>query len=113
MEATSAGLLAEAQEAAERAALDTADAAVRLREDQAKANGETLTAGMAVYYKSADSRWWKAQADGTVAESGNGTTLAVATGGHSVAALSAHQPTAILSDLGDTDTFWRLIDGPA
>jgi phosphoglycolate phosphatase-like HAD superfamily hydrolase len=40
-------------------------------------------------------------------------TLAVATGGHSVAALSAHQPTAILSDLGDTDTFWRLIDGPA
>jgi hypothetical protein len=42
-----------------------------------------------------------------------GNTLAVATGGHSVAALSAHQPTAILSDLGDTDTFWRLIDGPA
>ena len=40
-------------------------------------------------------------------------TLAVATGGHSVAALSAHQPTAILSDLGDTDTFWRLINGPA
>jgi predicted transcriptional regulator len=30
--------------------------------------GETITAGMAVYLKSSDSRLWKAQADGTAAE---------------------------------------------
>jgi hypothetical protein len=28
--------------------------------------GETITAGMAVYLKASDSRWWKAQADGTI-----------------------------------------------
>lgn len=30
--------------------------------------GETITAGQAVYLKAADSRYWKAQADGTAAE---------------------------------------------
>lgn len=30
--------------------------------------GETITAGMSVYLKAADSRLWKAQADGTAAE---------------------------------------------
>lgn len=30
--------------------------------------GETITAGMAVYVKAADSRLWKAQCDGTAAE---------------------------------------------
>lgn len=30
--------------------------------------GETITAGMAVYLKSSDSKLWKAQADGTAAE---------------------------------------------
>jgi len=30
--------------------------------------GETITAGQAVYLKSSDSKWWKAQADGTSAE---------------------------------------------
>lgn len=30
--------------------------------------GETVTAGMAVYLKSSDGRYWKAQADGTAAE---------------------------------------------
>lgn len=38
-------------------------------------------------------------------------TLAVATGSHSVAALSAHDPTAVLTDLSDATAFWRLIDG--
>lgn len=38
-------------------------------------------------------------------------TLAVATGSHSVAALSSHAPTAVLSDLSDATAFWRLIDG--
>ncbi len=37
-------------------------------------------------------------------------TLAVATGSHSVAALSTHAPTAVLSDLSDATAFWRLID---
>ena len=37
-------------------------------------------------------------------------TLAVATGSHSVEALSAHAPTAVLSDLADAAGFWRLID---
>ena len=37
-------------------------------------------------------------------------TLAVATGSHSVAALSAHAPTAVLPDLSDATAFWRLID---
>lgn len=30
--------------------------------------GETITAGQAVYLKSSDSRYWKAQCDGTAAE---------------------------------------------
>jgi hypothetical protein len=30
--------------------------------------GETITAGMSVYLKASDSRYWKAQADGTAAE---------------------------------------------
>jgi len=30
--------------------------------------GETITAGMAVYLKASDSRYWKAQSDGTLAE---------------------------------------------
>ena len=38
-------------------------------------------------------------------------TLAVATGSHNVAALSAHAPTAVLPDLSDAAAFWRLIDG--
>lgn len=45
--------------------------------------GETITAGMAVYYKSSDQRWWKAQADGTAAESGNGTMYGIALTGSS------------------------------
>jgi hypothetical protein len=52
--------------------------------------GETITAGMAVYLKASDSRWWKAQADGTAAESGNGTTLGIA-----VCGASAGQPLVI------------------
>jgi phosphoglycolate phosphatase-like HAD superfamily hydrolase len=39
-------------------------------------------------------------------------TLAVATGGHPVEALAAHSPTAVLADLSDAATFWRLIDAP-
>lgn len=32
------------------------------------AAGETITAGQALYLKTSDLRWWKAQADGTSAE---------------------------------------------
>ena len=39
-------------------------------------------------------------------------TLAVATGSHSVTALSAHAPTAVLPDVADPAAFWRLIDAP-
>ena len=37
-------------------------------------------------------------------------TLAVATGSHSVEALSTHAPKAVLADLTDAAAFWRLID---
>lgn len=40
--------------------------------------GETITAGMAVYLKSSDSKWYKAQCDGTAEESGSGVPLGVA-----------------------------------
>lgn len=43
--------------------------------------GETITAGQVVYLKSSDSRWWKAQTDGTAAESGNGTSIGIALNG--------------------------------
>lgn len=43
--------------------------------------GETVTAGQAVYKKSSDSKWYKAQADGTAEENGsNGIAIAM-TGG--------------------------------
>jgi len=35
--------------------------------------GETITAGMAVYRKESDGRWWKAQCDNTAEEVGNGS----------------------------------------
>jgi phosphoglycolate phosphatase-like HAD superfamily hydrolase len=38
-------------------------------------------------------------------------SLAVATGGHSVAELAAHEPTAILPDLVDSAAFWSIIGG--
>lgn len=34
--------------------------------------GETITTGQCVYLKSSDSRWWKAQCDGTAEEAGSG-----------------------------------------
>ena len=57
--------------------------------------GETITAGMAVYLKASDSRWWKAQCDGTAAESGNGTSYGIALCG-----ASAGQP--IVVDIADS-----------
>lgn len=51
--------------------------------------GETITAGMAVYLKS-DGKYWKAQDDGTVAESGSGTTIGVGLNG-----ASAGQPVSV------------------
>ncbi len=36
-------------------------------------------------------------------------SLAVATGGHTVADLSAHRPTALLPDLADADAFWHAL----
>lgn len=53
--------------------------------------GETITAGQAVYLKSSDTRYWKAQCDGTAAEAAAvgialhaalaGQPLTIATGG--------------------------------
>ena len=39
-------------------------------------------------------------------------TLSVATGGHPASVLAAHKPTCVVSDLGDAEAFWRLIDSP-
>ncbi len=50
--------------------------------------GETITAGMAVYLKSSDSRWWKAQCDSTAAEAGSaglGIALMGSSAGQAVA----------------------------
>lgn len=47
-----------------------------------KLAGETITAGMSVYLKSTDDRWYKAQSDGTAEEAGSGG-LAVALNGAS------------------------------
>lgn len=52
--------------------------------------GETITAGMVCYLKASDTRWWKAQADGTAAESGSGATYGIALNG-----ASAGQPITI------------------
>lgn len=49
--------------------------------------GETITAGQAVYLKSSDNKWWKAQSDGTSAEAdAQGVALHAA---------SAEQPLAV------------------
>lgn len=45
--------------------------------------GETITAGMAVYQKSTDSKWYKALASGTAQQSGNGVTYGIALTGSS------------------------------
>ena len=42
--------------------------------------GETVTAGMVLYKKSSDSKWYKAQADGTAEESGSGVQMCIALG---------------------------------
>ena len=52
--------------------------------------GETVTAGQVVYLKASDSRWWKAQCDGTAAESGYGVSRGIA-----MHAASAGQPLAV------------------
>lgn len=51
--------------------------------------GETLTAGQVVYLKSSDSKYWKAQCDGTAAEV---TAIGVALNG-----ASANQPVRIFT----------------
>lgn len=43
--------------------------------------GETITAGQVLYQKSSDSKWYKAQCDGTAEESGSGVQMAIALGG--------------------------------
>lgn len=40
--------------------------------------GETITAGQVVYLKSTDSKWYKAQADGTAEEAGASVTVGIA-----------------------------------
>lgn len=52
--------------------------------------GETVTAGMSVYLKASDSKWWKAQADGTADQSGSGVRLGIALNGG-----AANQPAAV------------------
>lgn len=55
--------------------------------------GETITAGMVVYLKAADSRWYKAQCDGTAEESGVGVLTGIALHGS-----LAGQPLAVQRD---------------
>ena len=55
--------------------------------------GETTTAGQSVYLKTTDSKWYKAQADGTAEEAGGGTIVGVA-----LHAASAGQPLAVQTD---------------
>lgn len=43
--------------------------------------GEAVTAGMAVYKKSSDGKYWKAQSDGTAEESGSNVLFGVAMNG--------------------------------
>lgn len=43
--------------------------------------GETVTAGQVLYQKSTDSKFYKAQCDGTAEESGSGVTMAIALAG--------------------------------
>lgn len=57
--------------------------------------GETITAGMSVYLKAADGRWWKAQCDGVIAESGSGVLRGIALHGS-----LAGQPLAVM-EAGD------------
>lgn len=40
--------------------------------------GETITAGQVVYLKTSNSRWMKAQCDGTAEEAGDGTVVGIA-----------------------------------
>jgi hypothetical protein len=54
--------------------------------------GETVTAGMPLYLKSSDSRYWKAQADGTTEEA----TVA----GISINGASAGQPVSFVTEGG-------------
>lgn len=55
-----------------------------------KPAGETITAGQVVYLKSSDSKWWKAQCDGTAEESGVGVAMGIALNG-----AGAGQPVAV------------------
>lgn len=52
--------------------------------------GGTITAGMSVYRKTSDSKWYGAQCDGTAEESGSGTLLGIALCG-----ASAGQPVVV------------------
>ncbi len=45
--------------------------------------GEAVTAGQPIYQKSTDSKWYKAQCDGTAEESGSGTQIGLAIAGGS------------------------------
>jgi hypothetical protein len=42
--------------------------------------GETITAGMVIYKKASDSKFYKAQNDGTAEESGSGVDMGIALG---------------------------------
>lgn len=55
--------------------------------------GETITAGMVVYLKSTDSKWYKAQCDGTAEEAGGSVRMGIALHGS-----LAGQPLAVQVD---------------
>lgn len=58
--------------------------------DTSRVAGETITAGQAVYLKSSDSKWYKAQSDGTSAEAeASGVALNGASAGQPVAVQTA------------------------
>lgn len=61
--------------------------------------GETITAGQALYLKAADSRLWKAQADGTAAEA---AAVGIALHGSLAGQPLAYAPHGALINIGGT-----------
>ncbi len=61
--------------------------------------GETITAGQSVYIKAADSRLWKAQADGTSAEA---TAVGIALVGGTAGQMGMYAPTGATINIGAT-----------
>ncbi len=75
--------------------------------------GEAADAGMMVYQKAADSKWYKAQDDGTAEEAGAvGVGMLLATGDAANARVSIARPGAIVSvGTGTAGVVYTLADG--